>query len=70
MQIKTDDNPKALDLLTGFLHFLEGFHSAVFMTVSRLPRCCPDSTLGMRIFSAVQRTFEEPVYAMLAKGLH
>lgn len=36
MQIKTDDNPKALDVLTGFLHFLEQFHHKVFTTVSAL----------------------------------
>ena len=34
MQIKTDDSPKALDVLTGFLHFLEQFHHKVFTTVS------------------------------------
>ena len=33
MQIKSDDNPRALDVLTGFLHFLERFHSTVFITV-------------------------------------
>ena len=44
MQIKTDDNPKALDVLTGFLHFLEQFHHKVFTTVSvRFPCCCKSS---------------------------
>ena len=36
-QIKTDDNPKARDVLTGFLHFLEQFHHKVFTTVSAFP---------------------------------
>ena len=33
MQIKTDDSPRALEVLTGFLLFLERFHTKVFMMV-------------------------------------
>jgi len=33
MQLKTDDSPRALEVLTGFLLFLERFHTKVFMMV-------------------------------------
>ena len=43
MQIKTDNNPKALDVLTGFLHFLEQFHHKVFTMVSSLLQLCTNA---------------------------
>lgn len=42
-QIKTDNNPKALGVLTGFLHFLERIHSAVFATARGFLPVLPSS---------------------------
>lgn len=43
MQIKTDNKPKALDVLTGFLHFLEQFHHKVFTMVTASLQLCIDA---------------------------